>query len=102
MPDHDSSRDISIQSDGVKIGWNIMATLAAMGIGMYVFIVLAPIKTDISHISKSIDKIQIEDVHIHRLIDDMSGTLDDRIDECETKEALFDQRIRILERANQP
>ncbi len=92
-----TSKDISVQADGIKIGWNIMAALAAMGIGMYVYIIITPLKADIASIKTSVVKIARDDAYTRIKVDDLENVMDDRLDSFETKGALIEQRLNSLE-----
>ena len=97
MP-QETSKDISVQADGVKIGWNIMATLAAMGFGMYVYFVVTPLKADIHSIKIDVTTMVSDDANLRDKIQNLANIVDDRIDKCETKDALMEQRLNSLER----
>lgn len=90
-------KDISVQEDGLKIGWNIMATLVAMGIGLYVHVVLLPIKNDIDRIKEVLVSTSIFTNSMQRSMMDLSEEMDERIDNADMERALTERRLYTLE-----
>lgn len=94
----DNPRDISIEKDGVKIGWNIMVTLATMAIGMYMYTVLAPLKSDLSSLSNTLASLVTLNADTNKKIARMNADIDDRLDSLEITEAINEGRVQFLER----
>lgn len=90
-------KDISVQEDGLKIGWNIMATLVAMGIGLYVYVVLLPIKNDIDRIKEVLVSTAIFTNSMQRAMMDLSEEMDERIDKADMERAVTERRLYTLE-----
>lgn len=38
------SKSVEVERDGIKLGWNLLAILATLGIGLYVASIIAPIQ----------------------------------------------------------
>ena len=47
-PKESLSSTIRVERDGVRLGWNVVATLATIGLGFYVASVITPLTTKIT------------------------------------------------------
>jgi len=45
LPDIDSK--IQVNSDGVRLGWNVLALLASVGLGLYVSSIVSPLENEL-------------------------------------------------------
>lgn len=52
---------IRVEKDGVRLGWNVLAVIATIGLGLYVSNIVTPIRTDILTLQKEVEQL-IEDV----------------------------------------
>ena len=41
-----TKQDFEVQRDGVKLGWNVLAIMASIGLGLYVTSMVSPIKIE--------------------------------------------------------
>lgn len=49
---------IRVKSDGVKLGWNVMAIVASVGLGLYVSSVVSPIRATTERVEEDFDKFK--------------------------------------------
>jgi hypothetical protein len=47
LSDSENDNKIHVGSDGVKLGWNVLAILASLGLGLYVSSIVSPLETEI-------------------------------------------------------
>jgi hypothetical protein len=62
------SKSVEVERNGVKLGWNILAILATVGLGLYVTSIIAPLKIELSHAIANISQTQ-EDLKENQRID---------------------------------
>lgn len=79
----DGVEGVSVQEDGVKIGWRVFALLAAVGVGLYVTSVINPIEKrvednarTIAGLSERISNTERELNQAQRSIDVMKNELE--------------------------
>ncbi|NOQ30271.1 MAG: hypothetical protein GQ570_04015 [Helicobacteraceae bacterium] len=40
--------DVAVERDGIKLGWNVLALIASVGLGFYVSAIITPITRDVA------------------------------------------------------
>lgn len=96
----DFHNDISVQQDGVKLGWNIMATLAAIGMGLYIYVSVNPIKTSQEQQAKATAHMAVDLQLVQRDVAEMKSALKEKIHKCETQGAVLETRMTTIEKHN--
>ena len=49
---------IEVSKDGVKLGWNILSVIAAVGIGWYITAAISPLENAINNLNSTLSKIE--------------------------------------------
>lgn len=72
MPPQGDGPSIRVESDGVKLGWHVMAMLAAAGLGLYIASVISPLKETAKDNREAISAMEEQMVAYEKRIDSLS------------------------------
>ncbi len=91
MPPSLSESGIRVSADGVKLGWTVLAGLASIGLGLYIAMVITPIRKDLDNIGSDMTNCK-------KIQYDNGILLSNHISKMEADVKARDRRIDILER----
>lgn len=67
MTQQNPTNIIEVERDGLKLGWNVLAIVAALGLGLYVTSIVAPMKDAI--IASKAETIELKASHAEHVKD---------------------------------
>jgi hypothetical protein len=85
--------DIEVRNEGIKVGWNLAALIAATVLGLYLGQVLAPLKEQLSTLDKEFSRSE----RIHEVQEAELKVLDQKLRALELTQGINERRLQHLE-----
>ncbi len=72
---NENGKSVEVERDGIKLGWNVLAIMASLGLGLYVTSIVSPIKIQQEALRTDVN-------HLHDTLDAYNGNFNDARNQC--------------------